>query len=121
MHNDAIPTFTLPAPTVAPLLDPLFRPAALARRAFEQHARDSGHPVPVRFALEQTDGSVSRFETHLVPEGDPSAAQNFRMLERLVKLALWARGGFRIHLDAPAALIDRLRAHFRDMPLGRFD
>ena len=36
------------------------------------------------------------------------------MLERLVKLALWSRGGFRIHLDAPAELVERLRAHFRD-------
>ncbi len=43
------------------------------------------------------------------------------MLERLVKLALWSRGGFRIHLDAPAALVERLRAHFRDSPIGRFD
>ena len=48
--------------------------------------------------------------------GRPGAAANFRMLERLVKLALWARGGFRIHLDAPAALVERLRAHFRDTP-----
>ena len=34
------------------------------------------------------------------------------MLERLVKLALWARGGYRVLLDAPAALVERLRAHF---------
>ncbi len=43
------------------------------------------------------------------------------MLERLVKLALWSRGGFRIHLDAPAALVEQLRAHFRDSATGRFD
>jgi predicted NBD/HSP70 family sugar kinase len=43
------------------------------------------------------------------------------MLERLIKLTLWARGGFRIHLDAPAPLVAELQRHFRENPLGRFD
>jgi predicted NBD/HSP70 family sugar kinase len=103
------------------VLDPLFRPAALAWRAFERHARDTGRPVHVRFALEQGEGAVSHFATELVPDDHPSAADNFPMLERLVKLALWARGGYRIHLDAPGELVDRLRAHFRDTDVGRFD
>jgi predicted NBD/HSP70 family sugar kinase len=121
-HSDANNHhFPLPAPAVTPVLDPLFRPAALARRAFEQHARDTGRPVHVRFALEQADGAVSHFETDLVPEGEPGAADDFRMLERLVKLALWSRGGFRIHVDAPAPLVERLRAHYRDSATGRFD
>jgi len=111
----------LPQPGVAAKLDPLFRPAALARRAFEQRARQTGHPVRVRFALEQSRGAVSQFATELVPEHDPAAAANFVMLERLVKLALWAHGGYRIHLDAPAALVEQLRAHFRDSTTGRFD
>jgi predicted NBD/HSP70 family sugar kinase len=109
------------APSVNPVLDPMFRPAALAWRAFEQRARDTGHPVHVRLALEQKDGATSRFEADLLPLGDRAAPSNFGMLERLIKLALWARGGFRIHLDAPAPLVDELRSHFRDTPTGRFD
>jgi predicted NBD/HSP70 family sugar kinase len=111
----------LPAPGVAAKLDPLFRPAALARRAFEQHARETGHPVRVRFALEQSGGAVSQFATELAPESDPAAAANFGMLERLVKLALWSHGGYRIHLDAPPNLVEHLRVHFRDSATGRFD
>ena len=111
----------LVAPSVMPALDPQFRPAALTLRAVEQRARDTGHPVTVRFALEQKDGAVSRFATDLLPSGDPAARANFVMLERLVKLAIWSRGGFRIHLDAPATLVQQLRSHFRDSPTGRFD
>lgn len=111
----------LVTPSVTPVLDPLFRPAALAQRVFEQRARATGRPVHVRFALEQTDGGVSRFATDLLPSDDPTALANAGMLERLVKLALWSHGGFRIHLDAPIALVERLRAHFRDSPTGRFD
>ncbi|HEY2161044.1 MAG TPA: hypothetical protein VGH24_07035, partial [Solirubrobacteraceae bacterium] len=111
----------LVTPSVTPVLDPLFRPAALARQAFEQRARGTGRPVHVRFALEQTDGGVSRFATDLLPTDNPAAVANGGMLERLVKLALWSRGGFRIHLDAPIALVEQLRGHFRDSPTGRFD
>src|SRR5262249_34499637 len=110
-----------PAPALAPALDPLFRPAALACRAFQQRARDTGRPVHVRLALEQKDGSVSRFETDLVPAGEPGGEQDFRMLERLGTLALWSHGGFRIHLAAPPMIVERLRAHFTDGPIGRFD
>jgi predicted NBD/HSP70 family sugar kinase len=113
--------YALPASGVAATLDPLFRPATLARRTFERRARETGHPVQVRFALEQHGGVASRFAVELMPETHPDAAANFRMLERLVKLALWARGGYRISLDAPAALVEQLRAHFRDSPTGRFD
>jgi predicted NBD/HSP70 family sugar kinase len=109
------------APGVVPVLDPLFRPAALAWRAFQERAHDTGHPIPVRFALVQKDGAVSRFSASLLPENDPGAGANFGMLERLIKLALWSRGGFRIHLDAPQPLVERLRAHFHDSATGRFD
>jgi predicted NBD/HSP70 family sugar kinase len=113
--------FALPKPAVEPVLDPLFRPAAVAWRAFEQRAHDSGRPIHARFALEQAGGAVSHFSTDLIPEGKPGAAGNFRMLERMVKLALWARGGFRIDVDAPAELVERLRLHFADTATGRFD
>jgi len=114
-------SFALPAADVAAPLDPLFRPAALARRAFERRARETGHPIHVRFALEQNAGAASRFALELMPEGHPDAHANLPMLERLVKLALWARGGYRISLDAPARLVEELRTHFRDTPTGRFD
>jgi predicted NBD/HSP70 family sugar kinase len=120
-HERSTSTFELPEPALMPPLDPLFRPAALACRAFQQRARDTGQPVHARMALEQKDGSVSRFETDLVPAGEPGEEQSFRMLERLVKLALWSHGGFRIYLDAPPTMVERLRAHFSEGPIGRFD
>ena len=120
--NDAVRTLPPVRPAVTPVLDPLFRPAALAWRAFQQHACATGHPAEARFALEQKDGSVSRLATALLPGSDPETADaNFTMLERLVKLALWAHGGFRIHLDAPVGMAERLAAYYRDTPNGRFD
>jgi len=34
---------------------------------------------------------------------------------------LWSRGGFRVHVDGPAALVERLKRHFESTPSGRFD
>jgi len=83
-------------PRVIPVLDPGFRPAVLAVRAFRSLVDGTGSSVPVRIALEQTDGSVFHFETQVLPESHPQASANVAYVERFVKFLLWARGGWRI-------------------------
>jgi predicted NBD/HSP70 family sugar kinase len=111
----------LVAPRVVPALDPAFRPAVLATRAFDRLAAASGAAVPVRLALEQADGSVFHFATRVLPASHPQAAANATHLERFVKFLLWSRGGWRLHVDGPPALVDALAAHYTDTPTGRFD
>lgn len=111
----------LVAPLVTPALDPRFRPAVLATRAFNEAVRGSGAAVPVRIALEQTDGSVFRFDTAILPDGHPQAAGNATFIERFVKFILWSRGGWRIYIDGPRALAAHLVTHYRDTATGRFD
>ncbi len=109
------------APRVTPALDPDFRPAVLANRAFGQQARDTGLAVPVKLALEQPGGNVSHFHTQVFPANHPQAAGNFTYLERIAKFLLWSRGGCRFYFDGPASLAARLQAHYRNTPTGRFD
>jgi predicted NBD/HSP70 family sugar kinase len=109
------------APKTTPVLDPDFRPAALTRREFRAAALASGRAVPVRLALEQTDGSVFHHTTEIFPEGHTCAAGNFTHLERLVKFLLWAWGGWCLHFDGPAALGEQLARHFRTTTTGQFD
>ncbi len=111
----------LVAPRVTPILDPDFRPAVLAVRAFDARARSAPDAVPVRLALEQADGSIFRFDTRVLPATDPQAAGNAVHLERFVKFVLWSRGGWRLHVDGPASLVSELAAHYRDAATGRFD
>ena len=103
------------------MLESGFRPAVQAVRAFDAWARGSGSPVAVRMALEQTDGSVFHFETRLLPSGHAHSTANAVHLERFVKFILWSRGGWRLHIDAPAGEVARLQAHYRDTPAGQFD
>ena len=118
MTNDGL---RLIAPKITPILDPLFRPASLANRAYREEVAASGGGMPVRLALEQADGSVFHFNTFVFPERHPSVAGNFRYLERFTKFLLWSRGGYRIYFDGPANLHAQLLAHYRNTATGKFD
>jgi predicted NBD/HSP70 family sugar kinase len=118
LTNNGLP---LVVPRVTPVLDPGFRPAALAVRNFHGLVQSTGAAVPVRLAVEQADGSVFRFDTQVLPESHAQAAANAVHLERLVKFLLWSRGGWRIYVDGPSALVAPLAAHYRDTAAGRFD
>jgi hypothetical protein len=56
-------TMKLIEPRLSQPLDPGFRPAALANRAFRSDVRASGQSEPLVIALERDDGSISRYET----------------------------------------------------------
>src|SRR2546426_5487086 len=89
-------------PKIVPALDPAFRPAVLSNRGFRARVQSRG--VPVQAALERGDGSVSRFETMVAASGTPLAQGNFFYLERLLKLFLWLRGGYKIYFAGPDSL-----------------
>jgi predicted NBD/HSP70 family sugar kinase len=111
----------LPRPRVTPVLDAAFRPAVLATRAYRALVKESGAGVPLGLALEQTDGSIFRFDLELLPETHPQAAATRAYVERFVKFILWSRGGWRLHVKGPASVAADLAAHYRDTPAGRFD
>ena len=108
-------------PEVKPVLDPEFRPAALAWRAFAR--RIAGRSEPIRIAVEQGDGSTYVFERAIARDTSSGAtAVNLRFLEREVKFLLWAAGGFRLHIDAPELLVGMLRDYvYRYSPERLFD
>jgi predicted NBD/HSP70 family sugar kinase len=119
MHTDN--SFPLTAPRVMPVLDPAFRPAVLAVRAYEARARETPGAIPVRLALEQADGSAFHAATFVLLDSHAHSSTSFRHIERLVKFMLWSRGGWRLFVDGPAAIATRLEQHYRNTETGRFD
>lgn len=111
----------LVAPRITPVLDPAFRPAALARRAFHNAALQSGRSRPVTAAIEQPDGTVCHFHTEILPPDHPHAGANVFFVERWLKFLLWSRGGHRIYLTGPDDLADELGRFYALRPTGRFD
>lgn len=94
----------LPSPLLAPDLDPGFRPAGLANRAFREAVTRSGRGVPLVFALEREGGRISRYETLVFDPRHPQAAANLFYAERLLKFLLWQFGGWKVYVGGPAEI-----------------
>ena len=87
----------------APVLDPEFIPMLKFNRAF---LRDAKKPVSV--AVERADGQMAT--THTYIHGTPEMAEADRYyIDRLVKTALWMKGGYKIYVD-DQGLYDYLRS-----------
>jgi len=108
-------------PYVTPPLDPDFRPAVLANRAFLAQVEESGMGVPLRIGLERADGSVSTFETRCFGPHSDRFAANLTYAERLVKFLLWQRGGWRVMVGGPAAIGEHLQAVYSPTGARAFD
>jgi predicted NBD/HSP70 family sugar kinase len=113
--------FKLIAPKFVPPLDPDFRPAALANRAFRKEVAESGTGVPLVLALERSDGAVSRFETRVFPEGHPRSEANLRYAERIFKFLLWQRGGWRAYVGGPRSIGDHICQRYSPDGVRAFD
>ena len=79
-------------PAIVPPLDPSFRPAVLANRAFRAAVADSGEGTTLRIGLEKPSGAVSTYETMVFADGTAQSASNNAYVERLIKFLLWQRG-----------------------------
>ena len=113
--------FKLVKPGFVPPLDDGFRPAALANRAFLKEVDESDAGVPLVLGLERSDGSISRFETRVFPEGHPRAEANLTYAERLVKFLLWQRGGWRVYAGGPHSIGEHLAKVYAPGGAREFD
>ena len=65
--------FHLISPRFVPPLEPEFRPAVLANRAFREEVAASGRGTPLIIGLARSDGAFSRYETVAFPVRSPAA------------------------------------------------
>ncbi|MGC9974809.1 MAG: ROK family protein [Gaiellaceae bacterium] len=114
-------TLTQSVPHIVPPLDPGFRPAILANRAFREAVRRSGHGTPLRIALERGDDLVTIFDTEVYEERSHRLEENLSHVERLLKTLLWARGGFRATIGGSAAIAEHLQATYAPGGEREFD
>ena len=76
-----------------PVLDPEFMPMLQFNRAFLK-----GASKPVSIAVERADGQMAT--THTFIHGTPEMAEADRYyIDRLVKTALWMKGGYRVYVN----------------------
>ncbi len=113
--------FELVTPTTEAPLDPGFRPAVLANRAFVAAVEESGEGVDVKIALERGDGSVSVYDTVAFAPNSPRAGANLKYAERLVKFLLWQRGGYKVIVGGHDQIAQHLAATYAPDGARAFD
>jgi predicted NBD/HSP70 family sugar kinase len=91
-------------PKLVPRLHADFVPAVLWNKAYREAAAADGRSVPLVLGLERADGSISRYESAVFPEGHPLFAAGLRHAERLVKSLLWMWGGCKVFVGGPASV-----------------
>lgn len=112
---------TLIPPRLVPPLDPGFRPAVLANRAFRLAVEESGTGAPLVLGLERTGGSLSRYETVVFGAGHPRAAESLHYAERVLKFLLWQKGGWKVTAGGPPAIGEYLAQCYAAQGTRAFD
>jgi len=107
-------------PAVIAPLDREFLPAALFSRKYRQLASASG-AVPLRLAVERGDGSISTYETVLIPPKAAHVDATHLYVERIVKMLLWQRGGWKVYVGGPAEIGDHIRQVYSPTGTRKFD
>jgi predicted NBD/HSP70 family sugar kinase len=113
--------FRLVEPGVPAPLDPGFRPAVLANRAFQKEIDEAGGGVPLVLCLERAEGAISRFETRVFPDGHPRAGANLMYAERIFKFLLWQWGGWKAWIGGPRAIGEFIKQTYAPGGAREFD
>jgi predicted NBD/HSP70 family sugar kinase len=108
-------------PAVTPPLDSGFIPAVLWNGTYRERCEVEPGARPFAIALERTDGTISRYDTRVLPHTGANIPLNVKYAERLVKTLLWMRGGWRVILGGDGAIAESIRAIYSAKGARKFD
>lgn len=111
----------LAKPQFVPPLHTTFAPASLADRAFLKMVDESEQGEPLVFAVERGGGQISVFSTRCFPEGHENAHLNLQYAERVVKMLLWQRGGWKVTVGGPASVGEHIKKVYSADGARKFD
>jgi predicted NBD/HSP70 family sugar kinase len=114
-------SLTLVSPNFVPPLEPDYRPAVLANRAFSKAVETAGNGVPLVLGVERLNGEISRYETKVFPDGYPQAGKNLMYAERIVKFLLWQRGGWKVYVGGPTSIGEYIQKSYAPGGEREFD
>lgn len=103
---------------IQPILDPTFEPFIAFLELFELEVKQSQNPIPFSLAILNHQHCVSRTDGFLFTN---QKERNFVYIERLIKTALWLKGGVKVLFAGPEDLAKKLADYYQNHPLGQFD
>ena len=108
------------APATPAPLDPGFQPFALALRNYRAAVKAAGGGERLVLGLERENKLASRYELDVLTDA-ASLPATLRIVERIVKFLLWARGGWKLYVGGPAAVAKHLAKTYGPKGARKFD
>ena len=109
------------SPKQVPVLDPGFVPASLWNRAYRKSCAQITSVETVSIALERRDGTVSRFDSLILPHGGEAVSLNLFYIERILKFLLWQKGGYKVYVSGNQDLFNALKVIYAPEGAREFD
>ena len=98
-----------------PELDPGFLPLGKFCTAFLKDAKK-----PLDIAVERAGGEVAVYKTFI--HGTPDMAEaDIYYVDRIIKMLLWMKGGFKVYLSGDQAVYEAMKATYRVGGARAFD
>ena len=92
-----------------PPFDPGFKPAFLKLRKIREAAKADPEAGTVVIAIERDNGAINRYDLPY-PKKAIECPGFASFVERIVKFMLWSAGGYKVMIDAPAAIVEKIKA-----------
>lgn len=103
-----------------PPFDPGFKPAFLKLRKIREAAKADPEAGTVVIAIERDNGAINRYDLPY-PKKAVECPGFASFVERIVKFMLWSAGGYKVMIDAPAPIVEKIKADYTETGARAFD
>ena len=103
-----------------PPFDPGFKPAFLKLRKIREAAKADPEAGTVVIAIERDNGAINRYDLPY-PKKAIECPGFASFVERIVKFMLWSAGGYKVMIDAPVAIVEKIKADYTETGARAFD
>jgi len=93
----------------------------LGNRNYRRAVAEASDRAVVSIGVERNAGLVHRAEFEIFAQGSAHDEESYQYIERAIKFILWSRGGWKIFIDAPAFISDRIQAAYQPDGARAFD
>jgi predicted NBD/HSP70 family sugar kinase len=107
-------------PAIVAPLDRGFLPASLFTREYLKLAAQLGDQ-PLHLAVERGDGSISAYQTRVIPPAKGYLEATLLYVERLTKMLLWQRGGWKVYVGGPLEIGNYIKQVYSLSGARKFD
>ncbi|MBO5900292.1 MAG: ROK family protein [Lentisphaeria bacterium] len=109
------------APAIRPELDPEYVPAVLWNREYRKLAAETAGSKRVVFSFKRPNGTVSVFDTVMLPHTAEYRKINIKYAERIIKFLLWMKGGYEVVIANAPELAEDIAAIYSPAGERKFD